>query len=212
MVEVIPGILEQEFAKIVDKVRLVENYSPWIHIDLLDGTLFSNNCFHDPSAFSSLRTLSKFELHMMVVNPHQLVEEWAEVGIKRFIGHVEGISDLEQFIATVRKKKLEVGLALDIDTDVSLIEPFLPNIDVALVMSIHTGKSGQQFEDKAVIKMRKIRMLAPELPIEVDGGINLDTAKKAVAGGVNRLVSTSFIFSYPSIPLAIEKLRKSDNS
>lgn len=207
MIEVIPGILEQSFSAIVEKLRLVEEFCPWIQIDLLDNSLFGNTSFHDASAFTNLRTTSKLELHMMVVHPENFVDEWASVGFKRFIGHVEGMTNVENFITKVRSKKLEVGLAIDIETDVKIIEPFLPNIDCVLVMGIHTGKSGQVFDDRAITKIHKIKLLAPNLPIEVDGGVNDETAGNIVQAGANRLVSTSYLFNSPHIPQAIKKLQ-----
>lgn len=208
MIEVIPGILEQSFSSIIEKVRQVEGFCPWIQIDLLDGTLFGNTSFHNPAEFINLRTTAKLELHMMVVNPAQLVDEWARVGIKRFIAHIEGITDAEGFIAKVRSKKLEVGLAVDINTDVAILEPYLPNIDVVLVMSVHTGESGQQFDEHAAIKIRKIRTLNSEIAIEVDGGITPDNARKVVQAGATRLVSTSYIFNSPHILQAIRRLQQ----
>lgn len=208
MIEVIPGILEQNFAEIEKKIRQVEEFCPWIQIDLLDGTLFANSCFHNAQAFTTLRTVSRLELHMMVINPQKLVDEWAQAGIKRFIGHIEGITDCEGFIAKVRSKKLEVGLAVDIETDVSIIQPYLPNIDMALIMSIKTGKSGQAFDDRVITKIQKVKSLAPDLPIEIDGGINLDTGRRVVQAGATRLVSTSFIFNSPYILQTIKRLQE----
>lgn len=207
MVEVIPGILEQDFSTIVDKIRKVEEYVDWIQIDILDGTLFGNNNFHDSIPFKNLRTRAKLELHMMVINPDQLIDEWAAVGFNRFIGHVEGITNVERFITTVRSKKKEVGLALDIDTDISIIEPFIPNIDVVLIMTIHTGRSGQPFQEKAIMKIHKLRAIAPDLPIEVDGHIDLTTGRQVREAGATRLASTSYIFKSPNIPAAIKSLQ-----
>ncbi len=207
MTEIIPGILEQNFSSIVEKIRMVEEFCPWIQLDLLDGTLFGQTSFHQVNSFATLRTLAKLELHMMVVNPIQLIDEWVQVGIKRFIAHIEGITDTEAFITKVRTKKLEVGLAVDIDTDIAILEPFLPNLDVVLIMGIHTGKSGQVFDHRALAKIYKVRSLNPDLPIEVDGGVNPQTGKLMVAAGATRLVSTSFIFNSPSIAQAIKTLQ-----
>lgn len=206
MVEVIPGILEHSFSAIVAKIRQVEQFCRWVQIDLLDGTLFNASCFHDPSQFSTLRTPINLELHMMVVNPIQLIDQWANVGFKRFIAHIEGISDTENFLVKVRSKKREVGLAVDIDTDISILEPYLPNLDVVLIMGVHTGQSGQIFDHRALVKIHKVRQLVPDLPIEVDGGINPETAKTIIHSGATRLVSTSYIFNSPHIYQAIKTL------
>lgn len=207
MVEVIPGILEQTYTSIVEKIRLVEGFVEWVQVDLLDGTLFGNTNFHNPASFDSLRTPLSLELHMMIVNPEQMIIPWKKAGIKRFIGHVEGMSEVEKFIATVRGVKGEVGLAIDIDTDVTLLKPFLHNIDCVLVMAINTGKSGQVFQEKAVSKINIIHNLVPDLPIEVDGGVNPETARRAVLAGATRLVTTSYLFNAPSLLSALHKLQ-----
>lgn len=208
MIEVIPGILEQDFPSIVKKIRMVEGFVNWIQIDLLDGTLFGNSCFHDPSPFVSLQTTSNLELHMMVVNPENVLDSWAKVGFRRFIAHIEGISDAEKFITKVRSLKKEVGLALDIGTDVSLIEPYIPNIDLVLLMAINTGKSGQEFQDKVVTKIQRVKTKFPDIPVEVDGGITLETAKRVVMAGTNRIVSNSYIFSSQHVLQTIRKLQQ----
>lgn len=208
MTEVIPGILEQDFSGITRKIRLVENYVSWVQIDLLDGTLFGNTNFHDPSPFSSLRTPLNLELHMMVKNPIQMVDQWAEVGIKRFIAHTEGLTNIDQFIDKVKEKKLEAGLAIDIETEVSVLFPYLDKIDVVLIMGIHTGKSGQSFQELAVGKVKEVREKAPNLPIEVDGGVGGQTAERLVKAGATRLVTTSYIFSAPNLYQAIQNLQR----
>ncbi|MBI2029204.1 ribulose-phosphate 3-epimerase [Candidatus Gottesmanbacteria bacterium] len=206
MIEVIPGINEQTFSGIENKLHLVENLVPWVHLDIVDE-LFNFSTFRDPVPFKNLKSKVKWEVHMMINNPEDTVGDWVDAGFLRFIGHVEGMKDIGNFIKTVRSYKKEVGLAVDIVTPVSVIEPYLTKIDNVLVMSIHTGKSGQSFMSEALDKIRQVRRLSGQMPIEVDGGVNLETGKMAVEAGVTRLVSTSYIFKAPNIQNAIKILQ-----
>ncbi len=207
MVEVIPGILEQDFPSIVNKIRIVQEFVEWAQIDIVDHTLFNNSNFGDFTPFSTLRTNVQLELHMMIDNPQSAVGDWARVGIKRMIAHVEAYNSIESFIAKARQRKVEVGLAIDIETGLDKLLPFLPNVDCALVMAIQTGKSGQKFDLRALTRIKKIRELFPAMPVEVDGGINLETGKMAVEAGATRLVSTSFLFNSPSFAQSLKKLQ-----
>lgn len=209
-VEVIPGILEHDFPSIEAKLKLIDKLVPWVHIDIVDG-LFKNSNFRTPLQFKSLKTNVLLELHMMINNPEDVVGEWVEANFSRFIGHVEGMKDIDKFIQTVRSYKKEVGLAIDIVTPVSVIEPYLGKIDNVLIMSIHTGKSGQSFMPEALDKIKEVRRLSPHMPIEVDGGVNPETGKLAVQAGVTRLVSTSYIFKSQNISEAIKKLELPNN-
>lgn len=206
MIEVIPGILEHDFSSIEAKLKLVDKLVSWVHIDIVDE-LFKNSNFRNPLQFKLLKTSVSLELHMMIKNSENTVGDWVDAGFLRFIGHVEGMKDIDKFISTVRSYKKEVGLAIDIVTPVSAIEPYLNKIDNVLVMAIHTGKSGQSFMPEALDKIRKIRKLSPQMPIEVDGGVNAETGKIAVEAGATRLVSTSYIFKAKNIKASLQNLK-----
>jgi ribulose-phosphate 3-epimerase len=206
MLQVIPGILETDFAEIKRKVVKVAPYVEYVQIDLADGELVENETFADPSVFSGLPLRPKRELHMMIENPVEQVDDWIEVGFSRIIAQVEGIGDPEAFIEAVTLHSVEVGLALDIATPVAIIEPYLDSLDVVLLMSIEAGFSGQEFVPQVLNKIREVRKISDLVPIEVDGGINLETARQVEAAGASRVVSTSFIFGSDDISGAIQKL------
>lgn len=222
-VEVIPGILDQDFAEIERKIRLVEPYVSWVQIDVLDGSLFNNSNFHEAKPFADLDTQLLMEAHLMVKNPAQYVASFFAAGFKRFIGHLEAF-DHEQsraaqakgftpeenvydFLHEVRSFGAEVGLALDLPTPVEEVFPHLDSLDQVLIMTIPTGKSGQSFHEEALEKIKKIRETDPHIHIEVDGGINPETAKRAVAAGATRLAVTSAIFKKDDIKGAIDDLK-----
>lgn len=208
MIEIFPGVLEDSFSKIEEKIRMVEPYTDWLHFDVADNTFTESGSFHDPSPFKSLKTKLNLEIHLMLLDPIAVVKDWVDAGFKRLIAHVES-HDSQGFINQVKKVGAEVGLALDGFTEVEKMSPFLSQIDQVTVMMIKAGKSGQKFMEENLDKIRWIHQKWPDLPIEIDGGVNLQTAKLAKDAGATRFVSTSYIFWQNSgrIKEAIEELR-----
>lgn len=135
MVEVIPAILENNFAEIEKKIRSVENFVKWVQIDLLDGTLIDNNTFSDPAPFSKLETPLNLELHLMVKDPLRYLESFANAGFKRFYAHVEG-DFVSEYINKCYQLGVAAGLAIDGPTPYEKLHPFLDSIDCVLVMAI----------------------------------------------------------------------------
>lgn len=206
-IKIIPGILEKDFEEIKKKVNLVAPYVDTIQIDLCDGKLVPNTNFSDPEPFREIIKDKMFELHMMVSEPGEIVEDWVSVGFKRIIGHIEGLSEPMEFINDVKSKGLRVGLGLDFDSRLSTIENYLDFVDFILIMTVKAGFSGQSFGEQSLEKIRKLRQLRPNLDIEVDGGMNIETARSAKDAGANLFVSTGYIFN-GDVKENINKLRQ----
>lgn len=206
MLTVIPGILENEFADIKKKVAQVAPFVEWVQIDLADGKLVENTSFDDPGLFSGLPSLPRKELHMMVENPSRIVEDWINAGFERIVAQIEGMRDPEEFIDLVQLSSVEVGLALDLGTPVQEIEKYLELLDVILLMGVDAGFSGQEFDSTVLDKIEEIREFNSDIPIAVDGGINLKTARMCANAGATRVISTSFIFKADNIEKAIKEL------
>ncbi len=206
---IIPGILEKEEVKVDEKINLVKHFAKTLHIDLIDGVFSPNTSFLDPEFFSKYKEEFNLEVHLMVDNPLQYLEPFAKAGFRRFIGHIEMMQDLEEFIA---KGQIlgEVGLALDLNTDLNKITVSLDDLDVVLLMSVKAGASGQNFNQSVLDKIKALREKS-FIPIEVDGGINDETIVLAKSAGANRFVTTSFLFSQNPIE-AFEKLNRALNS
>lgn len=210
MTNVIPGILEKDLTGMKDKIALVAPHVSWVQIDIADGTLINNKTF---VAFEELKPVIastpklSFEAHLMVASPEKYIHVLVDAGFKRLIAHVES-DDPRLFLDEARLESAEVGLAIDGATEIEQMDPFLEEIDMALVMTIEAGFSGQPFLPETVEKVRVIRKHFADLPIEVDGGINAETARLVKDAGANRLVSTSFLFKDPSgIAQAVENLK-----
>lgn len=192
MFEIIPGILEKEWKDIEKKIEQVLPFANTIHIDLLDGKFVPNTTWLDPKPFAKYTKDIFFELHMMVEEPINYLKPFAEAGFKRFLGHVEKMSDQIEFVAQGQLFG-EVGLAIDGNTSVDAIQVPLDDLNVLLVMTINAGFSGQAFMPEKLEKIKALRAKTA-IPIEVDGGINNETIMQASGASANRFVATSFIF------------------
>ena len=194
--DIIPGILENNWPAIEQKIEKVKGFAKAIHIDLIDGKFADNTTFLDPEPFKKYSGDIYFELHMMVEDPIKYLKPFAAVGFKRFLGHVEKMTDQAEFIAEGQLLG-EIGLALDGPTSLSEISvPFL-DLDSILLMDITAGFSGQKFNEVYLKKVEELRNKTT-IPIEVDGGINDETIKEALDAGATRFVATSFIYNHES--------------
>lgn len=212
MMEIIPGILEHDKESLEEKIRLVAPYVKTIQLDIGDNTMFSCDTLRDMAVITPLiqkfvKTGIAFEAHLMVSDPISYLKPLSEAGCSRVIAHVE-CRDPREFLADARTYEMEVGLAIDTTSGIELIEPFLEEIDVVLVMTVEAGESGQEFESEAIDTIKAIHRNLPDLTIEVDGGMTPQTATLVKEAGATRLVSTSFIFhSEHTIPDAIAALQ-----
>ena len=213
-IEVIPGIFEKDFKDIEKRVKLVAPFSEWIHIDIADNKFVPNTSFIDPAPFKKLieETKKDFELHMMVKSPFSAAKKWAEAGFVRLIMHIENVSDekvIKDTMYTMKRayKDLQIGLAIDRDTPVEAVFPYLQAVDNILVMTIKAGFSGQELIPDLLEKVRILRAKKYYLPITVDGGINDSNSQSVIAAGANRLISTSFIFNSKDMKEAIQTLK-----
>ena len=211
MVEIIPGILEKDWAAIERKIELVKPFTNVIHIDIVDGKFAGNTSFLDPSPFKKYSDEIFFELHMMVDDPLQYIQSFADAGFKRFLGHVEKMSDVAEFVAEGQLLG-EVGLAIDGKTSIDTITIPLDDLDNILIMTIQAGFSGQSFMPEYLEKVKTLRgknqLVRGELfPIEVDGGITDQTIMQAAGAGATRFVTTSFLFGGETPQAQYQKLQ-----
>lgn len=205
MIEIIPAILEKDFAQIETKIKQVEELVDWVQIDIADNTLVPNSTFADPLPFKALQTKLNLELHLMVKDPLRYVERFAGVGFKRFYAHVEG-DFVDDYIALCYKLGVEVGLAIDGPTPLEKIEPYIDNIDCLLVMAIEAGESGRPYREETTDRIKRLRELDFEIPIAVDGAMDDINAKKVILAGATRINSNSYIFKSENIEDILEAI------
>ena|SRR3989344_632492 len=189
---IIPGILEKDWSSIEIKIQQVLPFAKAIHIDLIDGKFAPNTTFLDPAPFKKYTNATPFELHMMVEEPINFLKPWADAGFKRFIGHIEKMSDQVGFVARAQLLG-EVGLGIDQDSQLDRVEVPFSDLDVLLFMTVKAGFSGEEFMEKNLDKIKSAREKSL-IPIGVDGGINDQTILLAKESGADRFVATSFIF------------------
>lgn len=211
MIEVIPAILEKDFAQIESKIKLVEGLVSWVQIDMADGVLVPNTVLHDAVQFSKLKTSIHRELHLMVKDPLRYLEPFVKAGFARFYAHVEA-DTIDGFIAACYRYDVEVGLAIDGPTPVEKLQPYMDNVDCVLVMAINAGFSGQPYREDTTEKIRIIHDWSIDTPIAVDGAMSVENAAKVVAAGATRICTNSYLFNAPDLKEAIEKIRNLDSA
>ncbi|MEX0665219.1 MAG: ribulose-phosphate 3-epimerase [Acidimicrobiia bacterium] len=196
--KVAPSILSADFSRLSEDIERVASEADLLHVDVMDGH-FVPNLTIGPPVVASLRARTELFLdcHLMVDNPGVLLADFAAAGANRCIVHIE-LGDPRPLFAELRELELGVGLTLNPDTPVDTVLPFLAEIDLLLVMSVNPGWGGQSFIPEVLDKVRAARRVIDEraLPveIEIDGGIQEQTARLAADAGVDILVAGSAIF------------------
>jgi ribulose-phosphate 3-epimerase len=192
MSKIIPGVLEDSWQEIEKKIETAKLLSDTIHIDIIDGVFAQTQSFLDPQPFSKFADDITLEAHLMVKDPLKFLEPFANAGFRRFIGHIEKMENLEEFVA--RGQLLgEVGLALDIDTEVDTLKLNLEDLDCLLLMGTKAGASGQNLDEKVLGKLKSLRQKT-FIPLEIDGGVNDSNILNLQEAGADRFVTTSFLF------------------
>lgn len=209
--EVLPGVLEKEWEEIEKKLESAKTFAKSVHIDILDGKFAENSTFIDPKPFLKYSKDLFLEVHMMVDNPIQYIKPFADAGFQRFIGHVEKMPDVSEFVALAQLYG-EVGLGVDGPTDLKVLDGVnLDDIDSVTIMMIKAGFSGQQFMEEYLGKVKKLREKTA-VPIEVDGGVKDTNILFAKNAGANRFVATSFVWNSEDPKAAFEKLQRDAKS
>ena len=207
MVEVIPAINAQTWDEVVRKIRLVEPYVEWVHIDVADGTFTPNTLWHQPLDLVGLETKCNVEIHLMEDRPEERVEAWLLAPVKRIIVHYEVTHDLDFILGECRREDIQVGLSVNSHTSWVHLKPFVGKADLLQILAVHAGKAGQEFERHNLSKIKHLRAFAPQAIIEVDGGVTPEIADECVAASASVLVSANYIFDHPSPKMAIKELQ-----
>ncbi len=197
MFEIIPGILESSWFEIEHKINLVRPFAKSIHIDIIDGIFIKNKTFIDPTPFHKYAKDIILEVHMMVEEPEQYIDSFGKAGFRRFLGHIEKMSNQKSFLNRA-KKYGNAGLAIDGPTPISQISTPLDAVDSLLIYSAdRVGFSNAMFKNDRLNKIKQLDLESNKhVSIEVDGGINDDTIVAAKNAGANRFVTTSFLFKH----------------
>jgi ribulose-phosphate 3-epimerase len=202
--EIIPAVLVKTKEELLEHISRVRNYVHTIHIDIMDNK-FVPNFTIGIKELQELPPGLKYEMHWMVQRP----EEWiAKVkGPHMHMVHVEAVGSWENLAKAVKESGGRLGVALNPETSLEKLKPHLGNAEKILVMSVHPGFYGQKYIPDVEAKIRELRRMLPKAEIEVDGGINPETALRASGAGANELAAASAIFAKPDIGKAVEDLK-----
>ena len=214
---VAPSILAADFSKLADEVRVTEKAgADWIHCDIMDGHFVDNISF-GPAIVDLVRKQTELPLdvHLMIEHPDHYVPRFVEAGANSIIVHVEPEAkhDVEKTLRQIRDNGCRVGLSLNPATPFESVDPFLDKIDILLVMTVHPGFGGQSFRPEQMEKVKRAdqwnKSREHKIDIEVDGGINAETARLSIQNGANVLVAGTSIFHTQDYAKAIRELRGS---
>jgi len=199
-IQISPSILSADFSQLGNEIkRLEDGGADLIHVDVMDGH-FVPNLTIGPSVIKSLRKYTKlpFDVHLMISPVHKYIKDYAEAGADIITIHPEATDNLINSINLIKDLKKKVGVSLNPDTNLGVIENELSNIDLVLIMSVFPGFGGQKFISDVIKKIRALDKIRQEkkynFDIEVDGGINFLNSKEVLKAGANILVSGTTIF------------------
>lgn len=195
---IIPGILEKDFMEVVNKIKLVENFTTMIQIDIADGRLVEGETFLEIKRVGEIKTKAKIEIHLMVENPLKYLLEKIQ-NISRICAQIEAESFVEDFINIGKDFGYEIGLSLNPETEVQKLDKFLSKIDYVQFMTVVPGAQGQSFEYNVLTKINQFRQLYPKMPIQVDGGIDAETLPLVLETGVKDVIIGSHLFNQSDI-------------
>jgi ribulose-phosphate 3-epimerase len=212
---VAPSILAADFSRLADEIRRVEQAgADWIHCDIMDGHFVDNISF-GPEIVGIVRRQTKLPLdvHLMIRRPDHYATRFVEAGANSITVHVEPEANhkVEKTLSAIRDAGCRPGLSLNPATLFESVEPFLEKIDILLVMTVHPGFGGQSFRPEMMDKVKRAaewnKSRERKIDIEVDGGINPQTARLSIQSGANALVAGTSIFHAKDYHEAIRELR-----
>ena len=209
-IEIVPSILSADFAKLAEEIAVVASAGvQMIHLDVMDGH-FVPNITIGPPVIAKLRKHSDllFDTHLMISEPDRYVEAFAKAGANNITFHIETTDEPGRLVDRIHALGCTAGITLNPETPVESLEKVAPLCDMVLVMTVHPGFGGQVFIDEAARKIIAIRKLVePDIRVEVDGGIDRETAPIVVSYGADTLVAGNAVFGKPDRVAAIGAIR-----
>jgi len=199
-IQISPSILSADFSQLGKEIkRLEEGGADMIHVDVMDGHFVPNLTIGPPVIKALRKSCSlKFDVHLMISPVHKYIEAYADAGADIITIHPEATDDLKESILKIKNLNKKVGVSLNPESKIDLIQDLLSEIDLVLIMSVNPGFGGQKFMPEVLEKIKKLKKIQNEenvdFDIEIDGGINFDNCQLAIDAGANILVSGTTVF------------------
>lgn len=208
---VAPSILSADFNKLLEEVKTCEK-AEFLHVDIMDGHFVPNISF-GPTVYKNLKknVNNVIDVHLMISDPMKYLDDHVKAGADIFTFHYEAVSNVSEMINEIKKRNIKAGISIKPKTDVSVLYPYLKDLDLVLVMSVEPGFGGQSFMENSLPKLETLAKLKKEnnynYLIEADGGINTETAKLVAKAGCEVVVAGTYVFKAKNREEVIDYLK-----